>query len=242
MHSFVCGDIRTGQFEYTLTIKGFYNRETGLALYLWATALFVIQYLTRGRDWNLDFIFIFMKRKKGFRLIIGGAAEKIELNNIEIEVMSHSAISPPVDVRVFEEDTYLVLTVDPVMRYVDEHPVRLMTRIMDAKPHIPGSVVRKNSSWYAVVHDLDAEPISRKEWIDTAYEEALRLAEEYGVARLGMPLLGAVHGRYPVRDSLQMLTNHIRKQNLSRIQKIVILAKKGAEEAVRKLLVQIVRS
>lgn len=180
-----------------------------------------------------------MKREKEFRLIIGGADDKIVINTVEIDVLADSASSLPVDVRIFEEDTYLVLTVDPVMRYVDEHPVRLMTRILDAKPHLPGSVVRKKSSWYAVVHDLDAEPICRKEWIDNAYGESLRLAEKSGVARLGIPLLGTVHGRYPARDSLQMLTDHILKQNLSKVKKIVIIVKKDFVAETRKLLVQV---
>jgi len=179
-----------------------------------------------------------MKRNKELRLIVGGSATRFSVNGVTVSVVADSAAALPVDVRVFEEDTYLVLTVDPVMRYVDEHPVRLMTRIMESRPHIPGTVVRKKTNWYAVVHDLDVEPICRKEWLDSAYAETLRLAEGRGIVRLGLPLLGTVHGRYPLQDSLMLLMRHIRKQNLTKVREIVIIAKRGSRETIRKLLVQ----
>jgi hypothetical protein len=173
---------------------------------------------------------------KKFKLIIGGAANKIEVNKVAVEVISDSATTLPVDARVFEEDTYLVLTVDPVMRYTDEHPIKLMTHIMDAKPRQPGSVVTKDSSWYAVVHDLDADPICRKEWIAGAYTESLKRAEEKGITRLGLPVLGTVHGRFPSRESMDLLLQEVRAQIFFRLKRIVILAEKGFEEDLRKML------
>jgi len=177
-----------------------------------------------------------MTRDKKFKLIIGGTANKIEVNKVAVGVISDSATALPVDVRVFEEDTYLVLTVDPVMRYTDEHPIKLMTHILEAKPRQPGSVVIKDSNWYAVVHDLDADPICREEWIVSAYQEALKLAEEKGVTRLGMPLLGTVHGQFSSQASMDLLLQGIRSQIFSRLKGIMILAEKGFEEDVRKML------
>ncbi|MDH3328312.1 MAG: hypothetical protein OEM01_03690 [Desulfobulbaceae bacterium] len=182
-----------------------------------------------------------MGGNKKFTLITGGADHKIEVNRIAIEVVSDSVFPLPVDVRVFEEDTYLVLTVDPAMRYTDEHPIKLMTHIMEAKTKKPGSVVRKNSSWYAVVYDLDADPVCREEWIDNAYREALQLAEKRGITRLGLPLLGTVHGPYPAQDSMQLLINQIKSLAFSKIKKIVIVAEQGFEEDVRKILAAVHR-
>lgn len=177
-----------------------------------------------------------MGGNKKFTLITGGADHKIEVNGIAIEVVSDSVSPLPVDVRVFEEDTYLVLTVDPVMRYTDEHPIRLMTHIMEAKTKKPGSVVRKNSNWYAVVYDLDADPICRAEWIDNAYRESLQLAEKRGITRLGLPLLGTVHGSYSAQDSMQLLVNQIKTLALAKLKKIVVIAEKDFDEDVRKML------
>lgn len=182
-----------------------------------------------------------MTLDKKFKLIIGGSSGKKEVNKVGIEVVSDSAAPLPVDVRVFEEDTYLVLTVDPIMRYTDEHPIKLMTHIMEAKPQHPGSVITKDSSWYAVVHDLDADPICREEWVISAYMESLKLAEKRGVSRLGLPLMGTVHGRFPSRRSMDLLLQEIRAQIFFRLKKVVILAEKGFEEELRKMLGELSR-
>jgi hypothetical protein len=181
-----------------------------------------------------------MKSNRPFRLITGGSSGRIKINRTVMEVSSASG-SLPVDVRVFEEDTRLALTVDSVMRHVEEHPVRLMTDILEARPAEPGTVVRKRTSWYAVVLDLDAEPMLRREWIDAAYAEVLRLAEEGGVARLGLPLLGTVHGRHPAGDSLGMLTARLRSGNFRKIQQIVIPAARDTGKTIRGLLLQMAK-
>ena len=181
-----------------------------------------------------------MKDKK-FTLITGGAAGNIVINGVVLDIIADSTMPLPVDVRVFEDDTYLVLTVDPVMRYTNEHPIRLMTDILEAKPRRPGAVVTKDSSWYAVVHDLDAEPTCRDEWIVSAYGESLRLAEKKGVNRLAIPLLGTVHGTFQPRESMDLLVEQVRSQSFSRLKRIVILAENGCVDELRKMLKELSR-
>lgn len=177
-----------------------------------------------------------MIRDKKFKLIKGGAGSEVNINGVIMDVIPDSISPLPVEVRVFEEDTHLVLTVDPVMRYTEEHPIRLMTRVMEMKPHKPGTVARKHSSWYAVVHDLDADPVCREEWIGSAYREILRLTEKRGVVRLGMPLLGTVHGTLPARDSLRLLLHHLALQHYAILKKILLLAKPGQAKELRSML------
>lgn len=178
-----------------------------------------------------------MDGENKFRLITGiNRAQPAEVNGVLIEVLPVDTSPLPVDVRVFEEDTCLVLTVDPVMRYVEEHPVRLMTRIMETKPHLPGSVVTKKRSWYAVVHDLDAEPVFRKEWIDKAYARTLLIAGEKEVRVLGMPLLGTVHGTFPPSESLRFLLCQLEQQQHLSLAKLVLLERPEMVEKIRKLL------
>lgn len=177
-------------------------------------------------------------KDKKFKLILGGSAGKVIVNNVRVEVVSDSWASLPVDVRVFEEDTFLVLTVDPVMKYTDEHPVKFMTRIMETKRHEPGSVVRKQSSWYAVVHDVDAEPVCSEEWIDKAYSEVLRLAATKGIAKLGIPLLGTVHGKFSACESLRLLVCHVKGLKKTSLKEILILAPHYMENEIRKILVE----
>jgi len=172
--------------------------------------------------------------------LIRGREQKIKIKAVAIEVIGDRSFPLPVDVRVFEEDTHLVLTVDPVMRYTEEHPIKLMTGILNARPKIPGSVSAKGSSWYAVVHDLDAEPVCRREWIESAYRETLQLAEDRNVRHLGLPLLGTVHGRFSFRESLKLLIDQLPSHSFAQIRKIVLLVPEYSEKKIQKMLTEMI--
>lgn len=161
--------------------------------------------------------------KVRFTVLEGGRNNQSTVNTIKLAIVPVSTSPLPAEVRVFEEDTHLVLTVDPVMRYTEEHPVRLMTRVMEAKPKKPGSIVTNNASWYAVVHDLDAEPTWRREWISQAYQTTLTLAEKKIIRKLGLPLLGSVHGKLPPADSLDLLIDAVKSLSFQHLKKILIL-------------------
>ena len=114
------------------------------------------------------------------KLVYGGQAKDIFFRGINITLAPRETPPFSVDVMVFEEDTNLVLTVDQEKEYVMEHPIRIMTDIMNAPKHQPGTVVTNGNSWYAVVIDLDEEPICRKEWCEKAFEQVLQLAKKTG--------------------------------------------------------------
>lgn len=164
-----------------------------------------------------------MTNKFRFTILEGGKDKQLTVNTVKLAVIPVSTSPLPVEVRVFEEDTHLVLTVDPVMRYTEEHPVRLMTRVMEAKPKKPGSIVTNNASWYAVVHDLDADPTWRREWISQAYQTTLTLAEKKMIRQLGLPLLGSVHGKLPPADSLNLLIDAVKSLSFQHLKEILIL-------------------
>jgi len=164
-----------------------------------------------------------MPQKRDFTVLEGGRDRFVTVNSLKIQAVFDSLPSLPVDVRVFEEDTFLVLTVDPVMRYKEEHPIRLMTRVIEAKPNKPGSVVINNHSWYAVVHDVNRDPTWNEKWIKKAYREILILAEIKRVQHIGLPLLGSVHGKFPAEQSLAMLIKLINSTSFQFLQKVLIL-------------------
>ena len=112
---------------------------------------------------------------------------------------------------------------------------------METKPRIPGSVVVNDTNWYAVVHDLDAEPVCREEWIDSAYKESLILAEEKAVHRLGLPLLGTVHGQFSAINSLDLLIKNLSIRQFSNLQKIVLLEKGSKVRGLKMILSQTVQ-
>jgi hypothetical protein len=164
-----------------------------------------------------------MIRKLKFKLLFGGKAKHIAINGVKISVAPNTLYPMPVDARVFEEDTHLVLTVDPVMRYTPEHPIRMLNSLSRNRAKKPGTVVRNGASWYAVVHDLDLEPTSRREWVESAYQEIFRLTEKDKVVRIGIPLLGSVHGDMKSSESLVMLLKRIRTIHARKLKHIMIL-------------------
>ena len=164
-----------------------------------------------------------MTSRTRLTVLEGGRDKHVFVNGVTVQVSSDALPSLPIDVRVFEEDTFLVLTVDPVMRHKEEHPIRLMTRVAESKPNKPGSVVINNTSWYAVVHDVDRDPTWNEEWIRKAYKQVLLLAEIKKVRRIGLPLLGSVHGKFPPGQSLAMLYESIDSSPFQFLQNILIL-------------------
>ena len=176
-----------------------------------------------------------------FKLLLGGKARQVSIRGVVVSVAPDSMHPLPVDARVFEEDTHLVLTVDPVMRFKEEHPIRLLNSLAKDKPHRPGSVVIKGKSWYAVVHDLDAQETCQAEWVEQTYRELLRLAEVRRIRNLGIPLLGSVHGNMKPAESLNMLLQAISALRVTPLKYIMILVRPNRVDATRRLLVQSVR-
>lgn len=177
-----------------------------------------------------------MPDKPQLTLLQGGRDKQAKVNSLVLKTIPDTSSPLPADVRLFEEDTYLVLTVDPVMRYTEEHPIRLMTKVTEAKPNKPGSIVINDTSWYAVVHDLDNDPTCSVEWVKTAYNKALTLAEIKRVRRIAMPLLGTVHGRLVHQTSLELLVTAIKTNSFVHLQKILLLVPQQQLEHIRQWL------
>lgn len=117
---------------------------------------------------------------------------------------------PPfrVEARVYEEDTFLVLSAPAEIREPLEHPVRIFNALWEARPHPPGSVLVQQGRplrLLAVVYDLSAEPICREEWLDAALGNLLSRVEERRLRSLALPLLGTGPGRLPVARSCALL-------------------------------------
>lgn len=182
-----------------------------------------------------------MTRKPKFKLLLGGKARHVTINGVKVSVAPNTLYPLPVDARVFEEDTHLVLTVDPVMRYTPEHPIRMLNSLSRDRAKKPGTVVHNGASWYAVIHDLDAEPTSRREWVESAYQEVFRLTEEDKVGRIGIPLLGSVHGNMKTSESLDLLLAKIKTIRTRELKHIMIIVPPGQVEPTKTRLLRTVQ-
>jgi hypothetical protein len=119
----------------------------------------------------------------------------------------------PVEAVVIEEDTYLVLSAETVVREPQEHPLQILHAVHQAEPVVPGAVVVQPGSplrLLAVVHDLSAEPICREAWVVAALDAIVTEVDNRHICALGMPLLGSVHGRIERQRVLSLVAEALR--------------------------------
>ena len=137
-------------------------------------------------------------RRNGLRVIQGGKDPAARFGPVLVVVAPPDRPPFPVEALVLEEDTFLVLSAEPIVVDPPEEPMRLMTRLIETRPEIPGTVLvreRNPVRMLAVVHDVNREPSWREDWVARALEAALETAEQRGMRSVGLEMLGCMHGR-----------------------------------------------
>lgn len=105
----------------------------------------------------------------------------------------------PVDAVVIEEDTGLVLSAEVAVDFgKDEHPIRVMTDLLDFETVSPGSIVVQEGvgqegtpcKILAVIADFDVSPPVQEIWVRDALTSALRECDERILSRVAIQMLG----------------------------------------------------
>ena len=140
-----------------------------------------------------------------------------------------------VDAMVAEEDTFLVLSADPVVKEPRESLEVMIEQANEIRPEAPGSVLvrrRRNSplEFLAIVHDLDLEPSWKEEWISSALDKVFREAAVRKVRSIALPLLGTAHGYLAVERAGRILGNALRKGSPVSLQRIWLILPSGTEQ------------
>jgi len=165
-----------------------------------------------------------------FRLIQGGLQCSITLGPVRIVAAPETAQPFEVDALVYEEDTWLVINADPDICEPEEHPVRIMTEMLAARPEGIGRVLVRGGKpfkFLAIVHNVDMEPTCREEWVESALSKILIKAEQMKLSSLGIPLLGTIHGRLRERRFPWMLGNALTLRQLKYLKSIWLIAPTG---------------
>jgi hypothetical protein len=160
------------------------------------------------------------------RLIDGGLHCEISFHHLRIVAAPENA--PPFDVDgfAFEEDTWLVMSADPKICEPQEHPIRLMTDLMETKPEPVGSVLIQGNHplrFLAIVHDVNQEPTWKEEWIKSALKEIFRKAEQRMLQAIGLPLLGTLHGRLKNHRFAVLLGRVLQQTTFNHLQRLWLI-------------------
>ena len=121
---------------------------------------------------------------------------------------------PALDAVVIEEDTFLVLSAEPIMHEPTQSLEELERELMEFSPPQPGSVLMRPGNpaeLLAIVHELDHSPTWREEWIAAAIDAVIERAQQHQLRRLAMPLLGTIHGRFPARRFIALLRSALER-------------------------------
>lgn len=118
---------------------------------------------------------------------------------------------PPfaVELTVFEEDTFLVMSAGNFARDVHDSVDELVGRMSTFEPPAPGEVVVRGNRAYAIVHDLEQKPTCRREWVDAAIENLVKHCEDNLIRAIAVQPLGCVHGDGRVDDFERALTKRL---------------------------------
>lgn len=134
-----------------------------------------------------------------------------------------------INARVYEEDTFLVLS--PPQQIIS-HWGESLSQLLDASKNCteiePGQVLLDTSTkplqLRAVVHDLSRDPTCREEWIQSAYTNIFSLCIRKRIKSIGIPLLGTHHGSFPLNRSFELFQESLNSLSESVCQKIWIIS------------------
>jgi hypothetical protein len=158
-----------------------------------------------------------------------------------IRIVAAPENSPPfeVDARAFEEDTFLIMSADPKVCEPEEHPIRLMTELIESKPEIVGSVVVKGQKplrFLAIVHDVNQDPTWKTEWIESALKKIFCEAEQRRLQSVGLPLLGTLHGKLEEKHFVELLAQALRCTAFFNLKRLWLIAPAGFDKNLIKML------
>lgn len=126
-------------------------------------------------------------RQQPDRLLAGRA--------IYLRPKTHLPYKP--DVIVTEQDSWLVLGEQTVLRD-DNRPAWVQANQLEDTPgYAPGTVMSRPgipARLVAIVYDLEQQPLCRPEWVETALFAILQYCHVHDLAHLQIPLLGFRHG------------------------------------------------
>jgi hypothetical protein len=159
-------------------------------------------------------------------VVRGGLQKEISYGSLRIVAATENHSPFSVEAVAFEEDTWLIMSADPKVCEPGEHPIRLMTDLINTASIPIGSVLVKNGKplkFLAVVHDVDQDPTWREAWIEKALLGIFREAEHRRLEAIAMPLLGTLHGRLQPTRFIHLLDRSLKQSPLKHLRRLWLI-------------------
>ena len=127
--------------------------------------------------------------------------------------------SSPFDVEltVFEEDTWLVLSAGNFARETRHPTEELVDDMASFSPHALGELIVKGNRACAIVHDLDRTPSCDDESVCHALDALFAHCQAAGLRAIAIQPLGCVYAPGRITDFIDRLRAHPRADDLDRI-------------------------
>lgn len=110
-----------------------------------------------------------------------------------------------IEMKVFEEDTWLVMSASNHIRAIREPLEELQATAADQATYPLGQLVIRGSGGYGIVHDFDCATPYSKVASRQVLLEVSRYIESNQLRAIALQALGAFHGAEPIEASVQRI-------------------------------------
>jgi hypothetical protein len=172
-------------------------------------------------------------------MISGGLQSETVYGPIRIVAAPEAAVPFEIDARAYEEDTFLIMSADPACAGPEEHPIRLMTQLIETRPEPVGSVRvtgQRPLRFLAIVHDVNQDPTWKAEWVKSAIEEIFRETEKRELNAIGLPPLGTLHGKLSIQRFIELLVQALKQTAFHCLRRLWLIVPAGTSAETIKML------
>ena len=106
------------------------------------------------------------------------------------EIVASATAPFEVEVVVYEEDTWMLMSASNVAREVRDSAEILAMGMADQQPHMVGDVVARGQKWYAIVNDIDDDHFDQASAIECAIDRVFHEAKRLRIKNLAIDVFG----------------------------------------------------
>jgi hypothetical protein len=179
------------------------------------------------------------KKTHKLRVVRGSLSCDMSLGNLRIVASPKEAPPFRVGAFVFEEDTFLVMSADPMVREPKESMVHIMSRLMETQPTGLGSVLIRGKDplqFLAIVHDFNQDPSFKEEWLASALEGIFKASERLQLRSLALPLIGTPYGFIQAERFADLLKLALENATLQHLRRLWLIVPSGTARGMIRML------